>query len=304
MTFHKYTKIKTLGDRNNKGILTIPGKVVIQEKIDGANFAFFVENNILHFCSHNQNLTDSEQIAKTGMPNWKGIKPVLDLWFAHPEKFNNVLYYYAESMQKHTLTYPDEMEGFIGYDILDMRTMELINWKDTKNEFEFLGLPFIHTHFEKDIKDINIDELTNLWQKSVYRDGKAEGIVIKRYDIKNINDDPLFAKIVDDDFKEQNLKAFGRHEQKSKSTDDTKIVEIYCTEGRIEKMIYKLHDEGHEIEMPLMQILPKRITEDILEEEIISIYNKFKNINFRQLNKGISNKCPTILKKVIMENYK
>ena len=63
--FHKYTKIKALGDPANEGIFTIPGKVVIQEKIDGANFAFYVENDILHFCSHNKNLTDSNQITET-----------------------------------------------------------------------------------------------------------------------------------------------------------------------------------------------------------------------------------------------
>lgn len=299
MTFYKYTKIKTLGDRNNEGILTIPGKVVVQEKIDGANFAFFVENNVLYFCSHNQNLTDSEQILKGGIPKWKGIKPVLDLWLDNPTKFNEDLYYYAESMQKHTLPY-DNIYGCIGYDVLNLKTMKLLDWKYAELEFQLLSLPFINVIAELDVEEVTIKYLKTLYQKSVYREGKAEGIVIKRYDIKTKNKEPMFAKIVDDEFKEQNRIAFGGSHEPRKINNGDKIAEIYATPGRIEKIIYNLHDEGYEIKMELMKELFTRVVDDILEEEIIEIYNQFNDINFRELNKAVSKKCPKILKKVMM----
>ena len=101
--FYKYTKIKTLGDLENEGILTIPGKVVIQEKIDGGNFAFYVEDSVLNFCSHHKNLTDSDQIekygeplTKEGKPIWRAIKPILDMWHKQPGMFSKYLYYYLK----------------------------------------------------------------------------------------------------------------------------------------------------------------------------------------------------------------
>ena len=300
--FIKYPKIKILGDRSNNGILTT-GKVVIQEKVDGGNFGFYVENEILYFASHNQNLTDSEQIEKTGIPkNWKGIEPVMKSWENDPTQFDESLYYYGESLQKHTMKYNDNIPGFIGFDILDINDDKFLNWNISKQLFEKMGLEFINIYAVIDINDLlsykkYINYLQSLYQKSAYKEGSAEGIVIKNYDKQ------LFAKIVDDKFKEQNRKVFGHGEIK-KSTNEDKIVETYATPGRIEKIIHKLHDEGNEIEMPMMQILFKKVVEDIFEEEIIEIYHNYSIINFKTLNNLVSKKCVKILKDVIMNDEK
>jgi len=304
MTFHKYIKIKSLGDPENEGILTIPGKVVLQEKVDGANFAFFVEEGVLHFCSHNQNLTDSEQIAKTGIPeNWRAIEPVLDIWEEHPERFNPSLYYYAESMQKHTITY-DDIPGCIGFDILNNITLELLDYENARLEFLKIGLPFIHVYGELGVEEITTGDLKSLYQESAYRNGTAEGVVIKRYDIKNKYDKPLFAKIVDDDFKEKNRIAFGGGEPTPKKTNEIEIAEIYSTPARIEKIIHKLHDDGNEISMPLMKILFREVIKDILDEEIVEIYQNYKSIDFKALESLVSKKCVKNLKRVMMNDNK
>ncbi len=52
--------------------------------------------------------------------------------------------------------------------------------------------------------------------------------------------------------------------------------------------------------MPLMKQLFIRVVDDILEEEIIEIYNQFDSINFKELNKAVSKKCPKILKRVMI----
>ena len=293
--FIKYPKIRILGDRSNEGILTSPGKIVITEKVDGGNFGFYIEDNILHFCSHNQNLTDSEQIEKTGIPkNWKAIEPVMKSWENDPTQFDESFYYYGESLQKHTIKYNDDIPGFIGFDIFDMRYDEFISYEFIKPIFEKMGLEFINVICELETdKEITIDYLKSLYQKSAYKEGSAEGIVIKNYDKQ------LFAKIVDDKFKEQNRKVFGHGEIK-KSTNEDKIVETYATSGRIEKIIHKLHDEGNEIEMPMMKILFNKVVEDILTEEIIEIYHTYSMIDFKLLNKLVSKKCAPILKDVIM----
>ena len=304
MTFHKYTKIKTLGDPENEGILTIPGKVVIQEKVDGANFAFFVEDGFLYFCSHNQNLTDSEQIEKTGIPkNWKAIEPVLNIWKETPEKFNEDLYYYCESCQKHTILY-DDIPGCIGFDILNLYDCELLDWKLAEVEFKCLGLPFVHVYDEVDIETITTGFLKSLYQTSAYRDGSAEGVVIKRYNIKSKYDKPLFAKIVDDDFKEKNRAVFGGGEPTPKKTNEIEIANVYATSGRIEKIIHKLADDGYKIEMPLMKVLFKAVVRDFLEEEIVEIYENYKGVDFKALESLVSKKCVKVLKEVMMNGVK
>jgi len=297
--FIKYPKIKIFGDRSNEGILAIPGQICIQEKVDGANFGFYVEDDVLWFSSHNQNLTDSEQIAKTGIPKgWKGIDPVMKSWENDPTMFNPNLYYYGESLQKHTISY-DDIPGFVGFDILDINDDKFLDWNITKRLFKNMNLSFINVICELSTdKEITIDYLKSLYEKSAYKEGSAEGIVIKNYDKQ------LFAKIVDDKFKEQNRSLFGHDNEPKKLTNENKIVEIYATPARIEKCIYKMKDEGFKIEMSVMPILYKLVVEDILEEEILNIYNNFNTIDFKQLNKLISKECAVILKRVIMNQQK
>jgi len=300
MTFHKYTKIKTLGDPENEGILTIPGKVMISEKVDGANFSWYVEDNVLHFCSHNQNLTDSNQIAKTGIPkNWRAIEPVLTIWYETPEKFNEDLYYYAESMQKHTISY-DDIPGCIGFDILNLYDNEFLDWKLAEVEFKCIGLPFVHVYDEVNIETITTGFLKSLYQTSAYRDGTAEGVVIKRYDVKSKYSKPLFAKIVDDDFKEKHREVFKGNGEPKKPTNEIEIANVYTTPGRVEKIIHKLADDGYEIEMPLMKVLFKAVVRDFLEEEILEIYENYKSVDFKTLESLVSKKCVKVLKDVMM----
>ena len=301
MVFIKYPKIKILGDLSNDGLLTIPGKVMVSEKYDGAQAGFYIENNIIYFTSHNQDLTNSVQIEKTGIPKkWNFIEPILNIWKETPEIFNTNYYVYCESTQKHTLKYNDDIPGLIGYDILNIQTNEFLPWQETEAEFERIGSPFIHIYAERESTEITVDWLKSLYQKSAYRDGTAEGVVIKRYDIKSKYGKPLFAKIVDDKFKETHKEVWG--ESPPKQNNEFKIAEIYATPARIEKIIYKIRDDGNEISMPLMKILFREVIKDFLEEEIVEIYENYKCIDFKALEKLVSKKCVKVLKDVMVND--
>ena len=301
----KYTKIRHLGDKETDGLLTEKGKVVIQSKIDGANFMFWVDDdNLLHFGKRSSELFLSEAYDRTKIKEhrWKAVPVVLKAFNENSEKFKKELLYYGESMQTHTIKYDNEMSGFIGFDVYSLETNEFLDWKIAKQEFENIGLPFINIHMEKEAKDISIDELKELITKSPYRNDGDEGVIIKRYDIKNIYGRPLFGKIVADDFKEKNRQKFVGI--KNVSTDEVEIVNIYATDARIEKIIYKLHDEGNDIAMPLMKQLFKSVTQDILEEEILNICKEQKSINFKTLEGLVANKCQKVLKNLMQEKNK
>jgi hypothetical protein len=65
---------------------------------------------------------------------------------------------------------------------------------------------------------------------------------------------PLFAKKVTKKFKEKNKAVFGSKEVKKGNTP--LIVEQYCTEGGIKKMIWKLvNGEGYNLSRSLMEVL-------------------------------------------------
>ena len=303
MTFKEYPKIKQLGDSENEGILN-PGNVVVQSKVDGAQFSFWIDHvNILHFGKHHSVMSCEEAYSRKGDKSyvWKAVPDIEYAYINSDVDFKKSLIYYGETMQRHTLHYRDDMPGFIGYDVFSLETFEFLDWKIAKQEFELIGLPFINVHFEKDAREITLEELHALIPISPYRDDGDEGIVIKRYDHKNVYGRPLFAKIVADDFKEKNKQKFVGI--KNVHTDELNIVNTYCTPARIEKIIHKLvSDEQHELSMSLMKILFREVEKDILVENILSIYMDNKQINFKTLEKLVVNRCINQLKRVMEDN--
>ena len=62
MTFKTYNKIKIVGDFDNKGIFDNPeDEIVIEEKIDGANFRFMIKGDDIIFGSRTQELTENKE---------------------------------------------------------------------------------------------------------------------------------------------------------------------------------------------------------------------------------------------------
>ena len=297
MTWKKYIKIKALGSEETDGVFD--GMCVVQSKVDGGNFSFFIEDNKLIVASHNgvrDNLTSKE---------WKALLPVTEACYNNLEKINPNYQFYGESMQKHTLEYPDDMFGFIGYDIWDSKNESFLNWRDAKGEFESIGLPFIHVHFERNGSEITIENLEECINHSNYRDGPDEGIVIKNYDRLNKCSNPLFAKIVTDDFKEQNRTVFKGTNQPPKEGNSTIIIAFtYSTDARIEKTIHKLVDEGTVLEMGMIPVLFNAVAEDIFEENAVEIYHTFDKIDFKHLRGIIAKKCVPVLKRVLLERVK
>ena len=105
-------------------------------------------------------------------------------------------------------------------------------------------------------------------------------------------------------FKEKNAEAFGGNPNYNKDghNDNEIIVFKYCTNPRIDKMIFKLIDEGHKLEMRMMEHLPKRVYADIAEEEWQEIIKSNWIIDFRKLRKLMTKRCQAVLKQVITNN--
>ena len=290
----KYPKIHTLGSLENEGILN--EVVVCQSKIDGANFRcrYIAEENRLVFGSRAQLLDNAN------MNEWKAIRSYLKAFELFKDKFIPGVVYFSESMQKHTINY-ENIPDTIGYDVFDVERQEFYNWKAAKAAFEQIGIPFINIHFEKHGRDVTIDELKDVIKKSPYRKEGDEGIVLKCYNKKNVFGRPLFAKIVDELFKEENKKAF-KQVTPTTTNNEYEVIDRYLTEARFEKAITQLREQGNVVDMSLMPKLFKYLGDDILSENILYISGEWKALDFKTFYGLIARRCAGMLKECLLKD--
>lgn len=287
MDFSKYPKIKTLGKKETLSLFLDPeDTVIIEEKVDGSNFRIFIKDGNLYFGSRNFTLEENNGQWLRCIQYVKNALEGKDL-----TKLNGHILF-GECTNPHTLQYNlDKIPPFLGFDVLTPGGKFLSH----KNEiFSKLGLPVVPCL--QYIKVKNITNVTDDWvPKSLYGDFQAEGIVFKNYRRQT------FAKYVRTEFKEENKKLFGGPSKYG--NDDTEKISLkYCTMARIEKNIFKLIDEGHKLDMPMMKHLPKLVYADTWAECYEDISNEKVVINMHKLRKDISGRCRAVLIQMINNN--
>ncbi len=300
MTFKKYPDIERLGSEDNKDIINFgEDTLVIEEKVDGGNGSFWVgDDGIVHFGSRSRDLTleNDDKIFAMQQINLREL--------LKDKKLNPDHIYYIEWMAKHTINYTSSPD-FIGLDIRlkhqkNAEGFGMFLGRDVREkEFEELGIenvPVVWRGKVSDLKKLNINQLI---PKSKYYDGKAEGIVIKNYCRKHpAGNHQLYAKIVTDEFKENNKAVFGGIKQKN--SDTSKIIGEFCTDARIRKAILKfVNEDGEELSLKLMHKVPTYVIKDILKEEFNGIFEKYKFIDFQEMKQKISKLCLRVLREEI-----
>jgi len=290
-TFHKYQKIKILGHTDNKDIFAYhDDDIVIQEKIDGANFRFMYIRNRFIFGSHNLELVDCDENNKS----WGRCIGYITRMFKKQKGLSNYIFY-GECCISHSTAYDYTiMPPFLGFDIYDFKQEKYLHWKESKQIFESLGLYFVPV-----IKEIKAGEIQQLEDKDVpktaYGEVQAEGVVFKNYDKQ------LYAKYVTQKHKEECTKVFGGS-KKWANNDTDKMVATYCTNPRIDKKIFELIHEGHVLEMELMKYLPNLVFYDIIDEHYSDILAKNNIIDVGKFRKAIAKRCLHVLKQTIVNS--
>ena len=289
--FIKYPKIKILGDEENAGILD--GHIIIEEKFDGANMRILLTINGRTFGSRNRELELQGEKQFTRCINYVNDK--LDTHKAEIEyiieKYGSVILF-GEAALRHTIGYDFEhIPPFLGFDVYVIATHTFLDREDKVRIFENLGLEPIKLIYEGPYTDESLLEIP----KSAYYDGKSEGIVIKSFDTQ------LFAKKVDECFKEKNKEAFGGSKKFAKN-DNEYFISVYCTNARIEKNIFKRIDEGDKLNMTIMGTLFKEVYKDIWEEEYRELYQSNLSLNFKKLKTMVALRCKSVLEQMIQNN--
>jgi len=301
----KYAKIYRLGAPETMDIFTYPeDTVVIEEKVDGGNGCFYLEEDgSIHVCSHNRDLVE-EKDEKTFAKQRATLLRILE-----GQKINPDYYYYVEWMAKHTINYTN-IPDVIGIDIRHKRQFGeegaglFIGRDSREQEFARLGIentPVVWRGKISDLKKININELI---PHSKYYDGKAEGIVIKNYCRKAIGGNhQLYAKVVADEFKENNKAVFG--DVRQANTDTSKIVDQFVTDARIRKIILQqVNEEGKKLERELMRFVPTNVIKDVLKEEYEDIFKNYKFIDFKEMKQKTAKRCLAMIEQMMCEEVK
>ena len=316
----KYVKIRRLGDAENVGIFAHPDDiVVVEEKVDGANFRFMRGKRGVVFGSRNNMIgswTPEDGLVLTQKGFTKAAQFVVDTLQEDASRLNKDYVYFGEAMHKHTIPYDFEnTPAFIGFDIWVDSSDSVAAQSSSesggylphgakKDAFERIGLPVVPLRWAGALRDMpHPDDLESfIGKSSLPGDVNAEGVTIKSYSRLNGFGRQMFAKIVSDDFKEVNNVVFGSNK---KSLDSSAMAaEEYATPARIRKTIERLRDEsGVPVTMRLMVELHPAVSEDILREEIINIFNSknYRAIDFGLFRKFVASKCVVALKNYLAE---
>ena len=287
MEFLKYPKIKKLGDRETVGIWD--GEVVVEEKIDGANFRFMYYDGI-HWGTRKVDYTNisRENWPKRFEKQWTWVINNL------PEKYPGVVFY-AEAVLPHSIQYDWNRfkAPLIGFDAYDLTTNSWVPYPQNKKMFEDIGLPFVPVVDILHTKP-TLNEFNELIPKSQFYDGVAEGVVLKNY--KN----GIFAKILSEKFIEANHSIFGKSKKEFKDETD-RWFEYLFSPRRIEKIIQQLYNEKGYLNMKMMKDIIQTTIQDAVEEEGIYFLSKASAVDIRRMRKNLSRRIQNILQRKMVE---
>lgn len=296
----KYPSLNYPGDSGTEGLFT-EGIIVIQEKLDGANFRFTWEPE--DGITYGSRRTWGDGLNKEQFHDpIRYVDSHADreaLSEQHDE--HGQLVYFGEAMLPHTISYDwEETPDFLGFDVWSVEAQEFLPVNQTYHLFEEIGLP--KAPLIDKVNADNWDDYDFEVPESQYFDGKAEGVVFKNHTTD------VYAKYVREDFKEKNKKTFGKPKKYQESGAE-KLAYQYITEARIEKAAYRLRDEGEwdydSLKMEMMRDLPEEVIRDMADEEAGNVFMEENwEIDTQEFRSVVSSRCAEVLRRMIDRRVK
>lgn len=287
MEFKTYPKIHRLGKEETDGILV--GECVIQEKIDGANVSIWFDGK-LRFGSRSQEITDREDSFngfREFVLNDKGI----ERFFKERPKSR----IYGEWLVPHTVHYNE----------LAYRKMYVF---DIQNEFDDLVIRMSQNEVKTlcaeygfnfpEIFDTVVNPTVEHIQSFVGKTTlgeKGEGVVIKNMDFVNAFGDRQYAKLVSQEFLEENSMVFGGNNKYADNYYEMWVVNKFMTLERVKKIMQKIQPlVEHRLDMEDTARIINTAYHDLIIEEIWTISKKCPIVRFKVLSQLCCRKAAKI----------
>ena len=287
----KYDKVK------GSGILLDKFKdrgLVVQEKLDGSNASFTVDNGELQCFSRRKKLNEKETL--NGFYGWVHENIQEDVF-----DFLEDYIIFGEWLVKHKIQYKEECyKEFYVFDVYDKEEEAYLSLKNMHRIASYLELKTVKTlliaepsHHLNTLTPQNIQDLVGKSDMTV-KPNTGEGIVIKYLDGKSEHED--YYKIVSNEFKE-----FNRQKMKTEIKNNDSVADYAMTRARMEKMIFRaieedrLKEEDLELQnfSSVMKEVGQNFVDDIMEEE--------KDNMIKIIEKQIKKKMPHMLREILEE---
>lgn len=244
-----------------------PGDIIsVTEKIDGSNASFAMADGKLKAFSRKQELSFKNNLA--GFWEW-----VQTLDAKEYEAYSDYIFF-GEWLRKNKITYYKEyIDKFYLFDIYNKKEEKWMPQEFVKKQAEEHHLNYVPELYYGPF--VSWEHCRTFMSSPAY--GKTqEGIVVKNVSKMNREDIrlPVYLKIVNKSFKETKRVREIDPEKENEKAKTAALIESVVTPRRVEKMIYKLRDEGilpEKIQPEDMKTvakhLPRRIHEDCMKEE-------------------------------------
>lgn len=229
MKYRRYDHVERFGHIEVADIEM--GKVHVFPKLDGTNASVWLKDDgKLGFGSRNREITPIGDNQGFAAAMTEIAVDLMELLSQHP---NWVIY--GEWLVPHTLkTYrPEAWRKFYVFDVYDAGEHEYVPYEYYAAYFVVLPdivqvLPPLCTIDCPSEAQLRAQVETNTY---LVADGAGvgEGIVVKRYDWRNRFGRQPWAKVVRNEFREQNARAFGVPEKDGEFQVEAAIAETYCT---------------------------------------------------------------------------
>lgn len=260
---------RKIADRFYKG-----DRIIIQEKIDGSNVSFQYDSETDSLqCFSRKQILSSENTLR-GYYEW-----VQNL---------------DKELVKHTVKYPDGCYNTMYcFDVFDMENHCYLPQNEVKSLAEKLGINYVPVFYEGSFT--SWDDYMPLVGKTAMGGELGEGIIIKKQN--ELSDTVAYTKIVHERFKEVHKKVSKRPEkenpeEKSEKKRLKELAETVVTYARVEKIFYKLVDEGilpEDFSMKYMQTVYKKLPSEVYYDCVKEVPETVNQIeNFGRFSSDIS----------------
>lgn len=300
MQYRKYMYVEKLGTSDTEGLLN--GTCYLSYKLDGTNAVVWLkEDGTLGFGSRRRELIVGEDNA--GFMQLMLSKDYVDEYndlFTYLTKYPTRIIY-GEWLVRHTLrTYKeDAWKSLYVFDIYDTMTEKYINYDDYSKELE---ANFKHINYVPIIiKLINPteEELKSYLEKTgdyLVTEGLGEGLVIKNYDFVNRFGRTVWAKVLNEDFKQ--IKNKPKQAQIITASEMEKEIIKFMTNEHVLKEKAKIEEHyGSWSSKNIFELL-NRVFLEFWRDNWEIILKKFRNpiINFATLKKLSDERVKEVLK--------
>lgn len=295
----KYTNVIRYGKPSTKEVIKEGDYITITEKLDGSNASFRLdESNEIGVSCYSRNLLLTAENTLNGFYNW-----VVENIASIKDKLNPNYIYFGEWLKKHKIVYKDECyRKFYMFSIWDEEKQQYLSDEIVKSEAKRLGLKTVEYFYEG--KYISFEHLMSFVGKSnmTLEPNTGEGIVVKNVNYFDKHNRQVFVKLVSEKFAEVQKQKLPKNPNINQR--EIALVKSVLTQPRVEKLLYKLVDEGllkedYAIEDMglILKALGSRVYDDIMKEES----DLFENYELDVIKRIIGKNTPNIIKNILKE---